>query len=477
MKKHSFVKVISIILLLVVIVSYFVVGRNDEIAYIGLGDVALNFIQSFYYFFDTAVFVMAVGGFYGVLGKTGAYKKLLDNIVKKVKPHSKVFVFVVIALFAIVTALTGITLPLFIFIPLFISLILMLGYDKLVAMSATFGASLVGYIGGIFVTFKDPGAYYTVSYTTFNEIAGASKFANWIPQLILLLLGTAILILFVKGHIKNVNDKKVKYELSDNSDLMITEVKGNYKSIATWPLVVIFAIVAILLVLGLVPWNSLFGITVFDDFHTWLTGLKIGDFAVFNSIISANFTAFGNWTSLGMFIMPIIVLAFFLLIIKFIYKIKFNDLFDDFVSGAKKMLPIAILTTLAYAVLVCTYNNGFTETIVKNITESIGGFNLFVDSLIAFVGSILHVDVYYAVSGVFTPLATAITDEGVRSALGLVFSSMYGLAMLVAPTSIMLIIGLRYMDIPYTTWLKYIWRFVLELFLLIFVILLIITLI
>lgn len=477
MKKHSLLKILGIILLLIVIVTYCVAGRSGEITYLGLGDVAVNYIQSFYYFFDTALFVMVVGGFYGILNKTGAYKKLLDNIVSKVKKHSKIFIFGIIVLFALVSSLTGISIPLFIFVPFVVSIILLLGYDKLVAMVSTIGSILVGFIGGIFVTFRDPNSYYSVYYTTFEEFVGADKFSNWIFQLVLLILGVALLIFYVNRHIKNVEKKKVKYDLSDNSDVLITEVKGNYKDIKTWPLIVIFVLIAILLILGLLPFASLFNLSIFNDFHTWLTGLKIGEFAVFNSIISANFTAFGEWASLGTYTMAMIMLAIFAIIIKFIYHIKFNDLIDDFVSGVKKMVPIAALVTLAYAVLVCSYNNGFTETLINNITDAVGGFNIVVDALITMVGSLLHTDLYYAAAGVFTPLITAITDESVYQLLALTFQSFYGLTMLIGPTSILLIIGLRYLDIPYTTWIKFIWRFVLGLFLIIFVVLLIASLI
>ena len=477
MKKHSLLKILGIILLLIVIVTYCVAGRSGEITYLGLGDVAVNYIQSFYYFFDTALFVMVVGGFYGILNKTGAYKKLLDKIVNKVKKHSKIFVFGIIVLFALVSSLTGISIPLFIFVPFVVSIILLLGYDKLVAMVSTIGSILVGFIGGIFVTFRDPNSYYSVYYTTFEEFVGADKFSNWIFQLVLLILGVALLIFYVNRHIKNVEKKKVKYDLSDNSDVLITEVKGNYKDIKTWPLIVIFALIAILLILGLLPFASLFNLSIFNDFHTWLTGLKIGEFAVFNSIISANFTAFGEWANLGTYTMAMIMLAVFAIIIKFIYHIKFNDLIDDFVSGVKKMVPIAALVTLAYAILVCSYNNGFTETLINNITDAVGGFNVVVDALITMVGSLLHTDLYYAAAGVFAPLITAITDESVYQLLALTFQSFYGLTMLIGPTSILLIIGLRYLDIPYTTWVKFIWRFVLGLFLIIFVVLLIASLI
>ena len=127
MKKHGLLKVLGILLLIVVILSYILVGRYGERSYIGLGDTLLNSLQSLYYFFDTALFILVVGGFYGVLSKTSAYKKLLDKIVTSVKPHSKRFLYVVIIAFAIIASLTGMTLPLIIFVPLFISIILLLG--------------------------------------------------------------------------------------------------------------------------------------------------------------------------------------------------------------------------------------------------------------------------------------------------------------------------------------------------------------
>lgn len=169
MKKHGLFKAILIILGLLVILSFFVPGRQGTASYIGVGTVLLNSVQVFYYFFDTAVFLFVIGGFYGVLSKSGAYKKLLDTIVLKVKKNSKQFVFVITALFAIISSLTGFTMSLFIFVPFVMSIILLLGYDKLVAISSTIVAIIIGYIGGLFVTLRNPSSYST-SFVTFINI-------------------------------------------------------------------------------------------------------------------------------------------------------------------------------------------------------------------------------------------------------------------------------------------------------------------
>ena len=476
MKKHGLFKALLIILGLLVVVSFFVPGREGTVSYLGIGTVLLNSVQVFYYFFDTAVFLFVVGGFYGVLSRSDAYKKLLDTIVAKLKSNSKKFVFIVTIIFAIVSSLTGFTLSLFIFVPFIMSIILLLGYDKLVAISSTIVAIVVGYIGGLFVTLRDPSSYST-SFVTFEEFVGADKFANTFPKLILLILGIGLLIYFINKHIKDIEDKKVKYELNEGNDLKISEVKGNYKNIKLWPIVTILSIIFVLLVLGYVPWSSLFEITVFSDFHTWLTSLKIGDFEVFNSIITSISYAFGDWAQLGNYMIICVVLLVFSLIIKFISKMKFDDMIDAFVEGMKKMLPVAVLTTLSLVVLVCAYNNGFVENLITSANNAMGSLNIFMASVFNILGSLLYPDIYYTAYGVYSPLLSVITDESLYQVLALNFQTLNGLVMIIGPTSLILIAGLTYLDIPYTTWLKYIWRFILMLFILIFVVLMIVALV
>ncbi len=473
MKKHGLFKAILIILGLLVILSFFVPGRQGTASYIGVGTVLLNSVQVFYYFFDTAVFLFVIGGFYGVLSKSGAYKKLLDTIVLKVKKNSKQFVFVITALFAIISSLTGFTMSLFIFVPFVMSIILLLGYDKLVAISSTIVAIVIGYIGGLFVTLRNPSSYST-SFVTFEEFVGVDKFANTFPKLILLILGVALLIYFISKHIKDVEDKKVKYELNDN-DLKISEVKDNYKDIRLWPIITVLSLIFVLLVLGYLPWSSLFEITIFDDFHTWLTSIKVGDFEIFNSIITSISYAFGDWGQLGNYMVICALLLVFSLVVKFISKMKFDEMIDSFIEGMKKMLPVAILTTFSLTVLVCAYNNGFIENLITSTNAAMGSINVLMASIFNILGSLVYPDLYYTAYGVYTPLLSAITDESLYQVLALNFQTLNGLVMLIGPTSLILIAGLTYLDIPYTTWLKYIWRFILMLFILIFGVLLIVS--
>lgn len=473
MKKHGLLKILSILLLLVIIASYVLKGQQDTYAYIGLGDALLNSYQSLYYFFYIALFILSIGGFYGVLNKNQSYKKLLDNIVAKVKPAGKKFIYLIIIFFAIITSLTGMTLPLFIFIPFVTSIIILLGYDKLVAFSSTIISMMIGYIGGVFVTFTNPSTYQAVTYETFVGLE--KKFDNLFPKLLLLFAGIALLIYFVNKHIKNVESKKVKYELNDNNEILVNEVKSDYTKIKTWPIIVILSLVFVIVTLGMIPWAQLFEITVFQEFHTWLTGLAIKDFTIIPNIISKSFPALGEWSSNGetlAYLLMSIILLVTSFIVALIGKIKNDDAIDGYVDGMKKMLPIAGLMMLSYTILICSYTNGFYNNIITNY----GKFNYGISSLLAFLGCLLNMDTYYIIAGSFSPILNLITDESIYSSVAILFQGIYGIFNIIGPTSLILIFGLSYLDIPYTTYLKYIWRFILSIIILVAIVTLLVVL-
>ena len=172
--------------------------------------------------------------------------------------------------------------------------------------------------------------------------------------------------------------------------------------------------------------------------------------------------------------MALVMIALFIFILKFISKVKFSELMDGFIYGVKKMIPSVMIAMLSYTLLVCVYSNGFLETVITNASKTFGD-NVIVGSFISMIGSIVHVDTYYTVSGVFTPIVSSLSDKANLSVYAVMFQSMYGLVQVFGPTSLLLIVGLSYLDVPYSKWLKYIWRFVLELFIAIIVIVMLVS--
>lgn len=601
MKKHGLTKILAVMLLIVIIATYFIEGRQG-ISHLAFGDVIMNYFQSFYYFFDTAIFILVVGAFYGLLENVPAYTKLQENIVAKIK-NKKTAIFAIITIFALLSSLTGLNFALLIFIPFAISIVLTMGYDKIVALFSTVGAVSIGFIGGIMTTFRDSSDYYGQTFTNFDKMVGLdSVWTNLLSKILLLIISTALLIFFVNRYIeKNAKNKVEKKTVKEEKKELVskiekTEVKKETKKedkkeikktttnsktkkstkqgakttkkknlsaakqedtivikkdkiTKTWPLIIIFITLLLVLVLGYLPWNSLFNITIFNDFHTWLTEFTFDDLhkfilvilciilvitiinfknkvikekkiikivlnvllmiielcliilfaiyafninifgianilkkstlwdsSVYSSIISQNITAFGTWSTLGNYLMAMIMLVVFSFIIKYIYKIKFNDMIDYCAEGAKKMLPSTLVAMLAYTVLVCTYNNGFMETIITNATD-IFEDNIMIHSLISILGSVTNVDLYYTVIGIFTPIVNLLPTDANLEMFAIAFQGFYGLVQLIGPTSLLLVVCLTYTEVSYKEWLKNIWRVVLGLFIIIFVVMLIVSLI
>ena len=203
--------------------------------------------------------------------------------------------------------------------------------------------------------------------------------------------------------------------------------------------------------------------------------LSVKEFQIIPSIISSDLLAFGEWYSMGdsmTYMMLCLVILFFTLIFTLVGRVKLNEAIDGFKEGMKKLLPTASLMILAFTVLVTAYTNGFFEGLVS----SYGKFNYGLSSLLSFLGCLLYVDMYYIVGGVFSPILNLVTDETVYSSLAILFQGIYGIFSVVGPTSLILIFALNYMNVPYTTWLKYIWRFILALVVLVALVTLLVVL-
>ena len=96
---------------------------------------------------------------------------------------------------------------------------------------------------------------------------------------------------------------------------------------------------------------------------------------------------------------------------------------DNYTDGCKKALPAAALITIAYTVLVCSFNNGFLNHIIAE-TET---FNFGISSLLAFLGCLLNVDAFYIIAGCFSPIVNLITDESIYESVAILLQGIYGI--------------------------------------------------
>ena len=159
MKKHNTVKVVLITMVVLMLLTWILPAAYFQSSYVSQGRVQMGLFDLFTYpvtaisyFGFIALFVLVIGGFYGVLYRTGAYRSLLDTLVKKFKGKEKIALAVIMVLFAILTSVCGLNLGILIFFPFIISLVLLMGYDKVVAALTTVGSVMVGLAGCTFAT-------------------------------------------------------------------------------------------------------------------------------------------------------------------------------------------------------------------------------------------------------------------------------------------------------------------------------------
>jgi uncharacterized ion transporter superfamily protein YfcC len=243
------------------------------------------------------------------------------------------------------------------------------------------------------------------------------------------------------------------------------------KTQRVWPLVVTFVLLLILVLLAFFPWTSVFEITWFEDATKAFTEFELFGFPLFGKLFGT-FNAFGGWMSTDLF-MPII---FFILMLSLIYKVSLSEVFEGFGEGAKKALAPAGMVLVIYTILVLVTYHPFQLTIYKAVLGITKGFNIITATIVGILAGLFNGDGAYAYQSVLPYFTSVVTNTEIYSSVAVLFQSMYGLTMFVAPTSLVLMSVLTYLDIPFTKWLKAIWKFLLEYFAIIIIVSLILIL-
>ncbi len=468
MKKHNTLKVVIITLLLFALLTWILPCATYQTEYTELGryQVGIFDILSYQstvlgYFGYVALFILVVGGFYGVLYKTEAYRRMLDSLVKKFKGKEAVCLVIIMVLFAFLTSFAGLQLALLMLFPFVISLVLMMGYNKLAATAVTAGSVAVGLMG---TTFS-----YNTTQVLQQYLSVELTDLIW-AKIILLVLGVVLLALFVLKFGKKAGTKKVEdKEEFIPEEVKATKTKENAKDkkhkVRVWPLVVILDLMLLVTILGFIPWNGAFGITLFDDITTAITEFELFGFPIFGKILGA-VSAFGYWTLVEL--VTLMLLA--IIILKFVYKIKWDEVFDGFGKGVKKALVPALIAILIYTCLVLTTYDPYQLFIYKFILGLTKGFNIFTTGLVVLISSIFNGDPLYAFYSVLPYFVSVVTNTDNYQLIAVIFQSLYGIVTLVAPTSIPLMLTLSYTNTSYKDWFKYIWKLLVALLVLAFIV-------
>lgn len=533
MKKHNTFKVVLGTLLVFAILSWIIPAavfqgtlQDQGRVQVGLFDIFNYSLTSLSYFGHYALYVIFVGGLYGVLNRIPAYRNLLDAMVKKVYGKEKIVLSVIMVLFAIIVSVYGIEIEMLLFVPFLVSFILMMGFDKMVAALAVAGSSLVGITG------------YTYALGKLNillSVLGLDIASDIYVKAMILLVGLVLLIFNTLLYIsKNdttkiteikadkkkdakVEEEKVAVKVEDKPEAKKTTKKATTTKKSTsktatkktttkttakkttskasrkdnkaaakddgvivvktnlsddanayipasvelkqrvWPMVIVFVLATVIFLMAYFPWNSVFKLDWFEVASQKVAEFELFGFPLFGKLFGT-FQAFGGWQCYDLFF----PLTFLTLILVLIYKVKLSDALEGFGQGAKKALAPAGIIFVIYTILVLVTYHPFQTTLYEAILGLSKGFNVATTTVVALLAGLFNGDISYAFQSVLPYYASVVTNTDYYSTIGVLYQACYGIVMFVAPTSVILMTTLAYLDIPYTKWLANIWKFVVE---------------
>lgn len=479
MKKNSLIKAIVGIFIAYVVLSWIIpagafssgelisestspVGLIDLIRYPIITCTSSIFVLS-------ALVVVLIGGFYAVLNKTGVYGNVVEGLSKKFKGKEFQFVILSVVILAVLSSLTALTLPLFVLVPFFVAVLMSLGYKKLTAFLSTFGAILVGNmastygfnVNGYIKYFLDVDMNSTILY-----------------RIIFLVVSVGILLFTIskvgskdleKKSAKKATKKSEKEEdVKEEAIIPLYDGIVDKKKSAT-PMVVIIIFMMIVALVSMYNWSNGFGVELFNNIYESINSFEINGYPIFKNLIGS-VDPIGYWSNYELSFLLVVAS----LLLGWIYNIKFGELVETFVSGMKKMLKVALYALLANVIFLVMNSNSSGMNIFATIADFFLGitnkFNIVTMSVVGFIGGIFYNDFPYMLNTLYSQISALYTELPL---IGLILQYLHGIVMLIVPTSVMLVIGLTYLDIPYGEYLKKVWKYLLMLLVAIIVVLVI----
>ncbi len=409
-----------------------------------LSDILLSPILGFADAVDVSIFILVLGGFLGILTKTGALETGIKVLVKKLKGNELVLIPILMLIFSIGGTTYGMLEETVGFYVLIAACMVAAGMDTLVgsavvllgAGSGVLGSTINPFAVGAAISSLPDGIKVNQGYVIFIG------FLLWITTLL-------ISIFFVMRYAKKVKQDKGSTFLSLREQKNMEkkfkeeiEIEHNKKEVKLTTrqkiTLVLLMFTFIIMIIGFIPWGE-FNITFFDKFTGWLTGSSLGNWWFYEAAL---------W-----FLVMTIIIAL-------VNKMKEKDIVDTFIDGANDMIGVILIIAVARGASVLmqtTYLDNYIIYNASNLLKNLPEF-LFVplNYLLHIVLSIL-VPSSSGLAALSTPIITPLaTNLGYSSEVAIMtLVSANGLVNLITPTCGAIMGGLALAKVEYTTWFKW----------------------
>lgn len=439
------------VLILLTIVIAIITRFIPAITPAKLSDVIMAPINGFSSALGVSLFVLVLGGFLGVVMKTGALNAAITTVVKKLNGKEIYMIPILMFLISLGGTTYGMAEETIAFYALVTATMVAAGFDAITAASTILLGSTAGVLGSTvnpFVVSSSVDALKTSGITIDQTVIIIVGAISWLACY-------AVGAFYVMRYAKKVKANKAASLLTAEEWKAVEEEYGGEKApdagvtFTTRQKVVmaLFAISFMVMIVGMIPWGQ-FGIHIFD--HTSiLTGNNLGDWY------------FGDLTA-WFLVMAIVV--------GLVYGLKERDIVGSFLSGAGDLISVSLVIAVSRGISVIMSTTGLDMYILENASKALEGTSSILFTGLAYLVYLLLSFLIPSSSGLATvsmPIMGPLTQS-----LGLapevmvcVLSGACALINGITPTSGVLMGGISISRIEFSTWVKYIWKVLLAMLL------------
>ena len=403
--------IIAIILALCAMATWFVPGGEPQTWQL-FSAVYHGFVKQA----GIIVFILVVGGAFWLLNATGAVAAGISRFIARIGRYDTLVLVSITLLFSLAGAVFGMSEETIPFVGIVVPLVVSMGYDALMGMLIVYVAANIGFSSA----FLNP---FTVGIA--QGMADLPLFSGMEYRLFCWGFLTLLLAVFVVVYARKTRRRAVPAEaVAQAADTPSAPALSRRQK---WILVILLLTVVALIV----------GVTCWDWYMPEITGLFLL-MGILCGVI-AGFSA--------------------------------NRIADEFIAGAKDILSAALVVGFASGIIVLLQDGQVIDTMLASLQRGLDGTGPLaslsamygIQALINFV-----IPSATAKAAATIPIMAPFADMvGVsRQAMVLAFQFGDGFTNMVTPTSGVLMAALAMARIPYTKWVKWIWKMVVVLLIL-----------
>ena len=396
----------------------------------GIGDVLKAAFSGFYDAVDVCVFILMVGGFLGVVMKTGAVDAGVASIIRLLGGREKWLIPILMLFFGLGGTTYGMWEETMAFYPLLIPVFLAAGYDAVVGISVI----LLGAGAGVIASTVNPFATGIAA-----GFAGVSLGDGILLRAIQWVVFEGTAIWYVSAYAAKVRKNPSKSVVGVGAGKLHVTMDD---PLAFTPrrkvILAIFGLTFAVMTYGVIPFGEM--------------GLPLPELGWWFPELSALFLVGG-------------------VVIGLIDHMKEEEIVETFVAGCADLLGVALIIGISRGITVLMNDGGITDTILHWGEQALSGTGSISFVLLVYLIYLPLTVLIPSSSGLATLSVPVMAPLGRFAGVGgelvvTAFQSACGLVNIITPTAAVVMGALALGKVPYDRWVKYVWKLMLYFFLL-----------